>query len=717
MNSSSSFVSQYSVKNYEELKSHISPATRAIISQIKADDLRTAPSPEVLSQTLPLDPKSSNSDNKISLPMNTIAKSISKNKQISPLSQSLCKRKLPLNSAVAQVLRMIPEDTIGIYSIRSNTYNEIIEIPVRCAKCTHYDVVDLEFFIRTASVEDWKCPICHKHVRLDTLCVDHALQEELESIKDLRPIEQPDWLFYSKTLGKFIRARNSTFIEDIRKRAIDLGLPGDFTNCIIDSANTPMYNFADQWMTPDKQRFEILFDLIKPNSPMKPKEASALCLIPVIIIGDLQNVAQIRSELSKLEFKHFTAQFVTFAPSYYNCGFSTKLRIMKLLLGLNSFFKVVILADRKNMDEVKAYIECHDLLHETEIRLIYPSEIVLESPKKGAPQMIQSPKIEEIAEIIKKQCEDSFMKEGMEEEANEEERAKKFQSLFKEPFEIAFEFKSSRVRTLNNMEIIRGENGVLLTIPIEPTKDLVASYQTIQFTNSTTEEESHKNLYKIRVARSALDALNSSECLLIYCPDAKAATGWKSGVTSKFVTILGPEVINPETVVLPMLLSDYVAIYYDGKQDNIIRSIISAKEANPCLMSKAVFICTDKELTEVIDKILIDPSEREFLTPLAKPETKRLQWRLSLWFLNLEQPNDIPNLHEKLKFDLSALTNFKKNASSFCGSKHNPQKLLAKAIRGRLSALESKKVDVAKEETTIEEIVFAAAITPRKQSR
>ena len=692
----------------EEKVPNLNRVTSVLVNAIGDGDLFRLSPGEALSRICPL----TNSPEKaIRVSMNDMIPYISKN---TPkhcfLSHSIAGRSIPLSMSPEnyQTFHALVQQNVPIISIQSYTFSSIIIIPVRGNDCTHYDVMDLEYLIREIRQKGWNCPLCGKSLRPDTIYIDRRLEAELKQIRErLKEEEYPDWLVYSQAESKFIRANSTTLAKDthLTKHKVPLS-----------TSSTPLYSFSDLYLSPDKRSLEILFDIIKPT---KHAEAKSFRIIPTIIFGDAEKVNEIKTGLAELTLEPVAGYFVTFAPRLYNGGHITKKRIIKLLFRLNQKFRLVILVDRTGSAELKSFVtpmkssekkkndaadadadvdsDVINFEHDS-VNVFSPGDIEGIKGLKFIEQPVQKNLFTDISDKFLKSFEGLSVGHKLEAEGRQEE----FENMFKDAL-LVMKPTSSIIGT------IRGESGLIFKLQMNPDKYYEGS-KSIEISQLIRKEDSPSYgivSYQIRVPIRAPNEPHTEQPL-IYSANTPVEYNETTGEAG--VSVIGPATVNAETVVLPMLLSDMVIICEDKNLDNIVKSIIAAKQANPCIMQKLVILYVKQDINN-IKKLLLDGAAESPSLISAKPGMLyHIQYNVLVENLRESEING------RIGTPIDEL--WLKTVLPFCSGSAKPKEgpalpSLTAAIRSRLERMKTKKVTVIKEETTMEHEIFHAYLTDK----
>jgi len=707
---------------YEELDSDIQDLV--LISQ-KTSTTSVSPQEEINIESLSNQNQiSTENPEKVAFTKEAIEKAISMNTQKSPLTHSLIKRTaFGMEHKSAKPFLSLSDSKIGIYSIKSYTYNSIIEVPVRGANCTHYDVVDLEYLIREVAAKGWRCPLCNKKIQLGTLCIDKQLKKELVEIAKLPDGQQPDILLYDKVNNKFLSMA-------YRAMKFDEVVSEPFDSNLVEKYLTPMYEVSNLWITPDKHHFEIFFEIPKPKS--NKKSSKEIIIVPVVILGDKVSVNGIKELLITQKFSGVEVRYVVYVPTAHNFGYNTQTTIIKSVLDLSEAIKVVVLADGNSGDELLDYFDDSELgryLASPQKGFIMYKGKESKLEKEGL--QIKSGIIMEIddAEAIDKDLKAKIEELKPNKKSNKGSKNKGFAkddndflNKIQDAFENNFRFHEGKP---NKMSPIIGTSGVILRFEINHFDDFLENYSYIQVLN--IDKEKDYDLYKIKVSQSAVEKFTNNKALKVYFPGKISKTRSGAHTASDLIRLSGTQVDSYEDVILPMLLADFTSVFYDGSERKILECIIKAKEVYPELNSKVVIVHGKEQIKDLIAEKSTEEEKDLAVKPLIKQEhvtkisdIKYFCWKYNIFLRQImgEAPTDIKKFWSMLRVDIKELTP-NEDSSIVKGGKDDEEKknvksdpsiTLKQAIAGKLSALGADLVSISKDERTTEEIVFAVSI-------
>ena len=506
--------------------------------------------------------KKEDMDVTIKINMANIEEIIRKNRQISTQSKSLVRRKIiSMEYLDAKILTLLPEETTEIYSIKSYTYNSVISIPVRGSFCSHYDVVDLEYLLRYHYSKKWGCPLCGKEMKLSTICIDKVLEKELKKIRDLPESQQPDYLVRNRNDDRFIKANFGSFKDDIINAGIDFGLPENYKKYVQEAKTITMLDFSNLWITPNTQYLEMLFELIKPEA--EPIGRDEICFVPIIIFGDYESVNDTKFELLDIKGEK-NIYFVTFAPLLYDYGYKTQAMIIKFIRELNKKLRVVILMNENYLNELCDYEDILAISQDDTDLLLYPENVKVPGYFKNS----------EVTTSIKKILQDKIAKLELTDRFNE----KVYKSF---PKEFSSEDKQK--------EIIEGDIGIIFKFPFDISNP--SSYSNY----ITVVPKKINQFYTIRLGIASVKNLTENK-VIKYFPDYTFTSKFQNESCNE-VIIFGPKVTKEltlesvsKTVLLPMALSNYVGVFYDGQNEFTINALLFTKKLFPSLLPKPIFV-------------------------------------------------------------------------------------------------------------------------------
>ena len=654
-----------------------------------------------------------------------IEKAISMNTQKSPLTHSLIKRRaFAMEHKFAKPFLSLSDSKIGIYSIKSYTYNNVIEVPVRGANCTHYDVVDLEYLVREIAAKGWRCPLCNKKIQLGTLCIDKQLKKELVEIAKLPDVQQPDIVLYDKVNNKFLSMA-------YRAMKFDEVASEQFDSSLLENYHTPMYEFSNLWISPDKHRLEMFFEIPKPKSDKE--RSKEIIIVPVVILGDKVSVDGIKELLRSQEFSDVEVRYVVYVPTAHNFGYQTQIAIIKSILDLSDSIKVVVLADGNSGNELLYYFDDSDLeRYLTKVQkgfvmykgkesklekegLKIKSGIIMEIDDAGEIDKNLKDRIKELYKPGKKSGKSNKNKGSATDEKN-------FLEKIQDAFEANFQFHSGKPTRTSP---IIGTSGIILRFEIDNCGNFLDSYSYIRVLN--IDKEKDYDLYKIKVSEKAAKSFTDNKVSKVYFPGKISKTHSGAQSISYLVRLSGPQVDSYEDVVVPMLLSDFTGIFYDDSERKILECIIKAKEVYPELNSKIVIVVGKDHIKDLMEDKSTEEEKDLAVKPLMKkehiikiPGNRHFCWKYNIFLRQImdEIPTDIGKFWSMLRIDTqglspnedSSIVKGEKDEEDKKGTKSDPSITLKRAIAGKLSALGADLVSISKDEITTEEIVFAASI-------
>lgn len=680
--------------------------------------------------------------NMVSLSKSNVASMIASNVSAIPSfvrTKSFFKERaaLGLKHENAQLVNLLPED-LEIYPICCYTYNEMIEIPVRGAYCTHYDVVDLEYLIREMEIKGWRCPICSKPLTLETICIDRELEKNLNQIRKESFHGIPaDILLYSRIKNKFVGIASENFVEDFNQhRQVGLGLKNDYVSLIVDQGTTSVYNFLCPRLAPDTNFLEIPLHL---NESKSEKKNIPTILIPVIIFGNSVWVNSIISNLVRFsQAPGFIKRYVVLAPYALNCSFEEKSMLINIAIKLNDSFGIIAVGVGGSQDFERHY-------EKASFSLYYKTYFAEDPSSSLKGDVNKSCSLEDLMrKIIKSEESEGFSRSNIDQDQQIKEDFSR--ACSKACQELKLKATSRQEKKIvkepaqqeQKINFLKTQAGLLITVSTSFKDNYLESCQPIQFIPGIQFENEKQQIYKIRVPRISKELLLKKENLLVYFPNQSDI---KNFVDEKIISIVSQERINSQTVIWPMMLSDCVVILFNESTSEIVKTIetvktiVKAKKENPCLVGKEIFIFkpginTEKDLKD-FERLILDDKNITMKKDSQNPK-KYFEWTLNIWLLVYEA---IPpegcakilhkefldcltsSVHYSLPFLLSKKESSHPDSNQKSDTSWVPRIInqashqsLTSALQQRFSGIISKSVVFAKEETTLSEKIFTLVV-------
>lgn len=605
---------------------------------------------------------------------------------------------IALEDKSGQLLKSLPTDQIMIYPIRWYTYNEFIDIPVRGSRCSHSDAIDLELLLREIQTKGWRCPICSKSLSLDTIYIDKRLQAEIRRLKltyGNRPM--PDLILYSKITDTFVPIHNERFIDDFNdKRLVGLGLTADYRSTLITDSSSPIYVMMPPRLDPQTKQIEIPLHIISSSS----EEADfANINISIFIFGDkvftdgaLSAISQPLKNVNKQQLT-----IVAFPSCNIDCGFDEKIMLIGIAMAVSQAPPIVLAAGTSNEFEkihkngifgsqkCSYYTLANDALKVCKFAKFVPLGDTTPFDGLGNAlaiacnvKLIEKVKIEDALKDAIKNQKPSFIMEEIDPE----------------------------------VDLLRAESGILLTIPLKNPKNYLTSEEPIQLSlNPNSMDKNSLSLhYKLRISRKLKEELQKEKKILIYLPNFKEDEPHLKYQRIVQIAYEGP--INSLSVVSPLMLADCVAIQYKSDDDSgsIISAIMKAKQENPCLVGKEVFVYIinpqGDEIANFKKNCLGAKGETCVCVDNDPKKQKHFEWTFNIWVqlfdggCDLETFLSLEWLGHLTTGDNHTLPFFDRASQTFTS-----------ALQQRFSGVINKSVVLVKDETTLSEKIFTLVVS------
>jgi len=660
-------LSEMDSSNEKKIFEEVSLTTQDVIQNImkgnyKLEDLANYKDFN-LAQLIPSHPEGNKNNPPID--QREIIEYILHNKPEVALTKSIERKTLAsgLDYNISKILLALPENEIAIYFLKSRLYNKgIAKIPVRGTRCIHDDFFDLDYILREFIAGRRKCPICQKEMWLDSIYIDKEMLEEINKLEKLknenRIIDYPDYILKNKKTGKIVCLSNENFLAEFKEKRKELDIKVEWLeNIIITKTKSNIFMINDFIITPDNSHLNITFERLESVSNSDEKEENVI--VPIIFIGNQREIKPLLMHITAKTLDKKFLHFVIFFSQQLNSGVEAKSYLINLLFQINPYFMPIILTDATENTEKEANLIldiCSKIKPDNpKSKENTPFKIFLiEGTKVPFYKRCQTPYVnptnipDEFINSLSKSLREYKVIKGL-------DRTKIFGEEVLNKAAVCF--KMIFPENILENAYYKGESGMIFTFQLALKSSSFEEEQIIEFKQL---EETKDNIlpYRMQISRYLAECSFIPNMHLVYCPSFATDDIRIKGRNSNYAYILGPRKIDSKNIILPMILSDYVLIYYDrnllnDEIENVVKSIIIAKEKNPCLSRKLVFLCSNDNQKEVAAKFCPDNIIETKVPEIHKAQDCIFNFKYNIWFLYWEKLDDILFLFDRLDTSFS----------------------------------------------------------------